>query len=69
MKRKFEGRKWLETSPASSQQTENSSTQWALSPRVNKDQDDANGFCLFVWDMKQRLVAVVTWKEGLAQEK
>jgi hypothetical protein len=34
-----------------------------------QDQDDANGFRLFVWDMKQRLVALVTWKEGLTQEK
>jgi hypothetical protein len=32
-----------------------------------QDQDDANGFSLFVW--KERLVAVVTGKERLLQAK
>jgi hypothetical protein len=40
-----------------------------ISRHINQYQDDANGFNLFVWDMKQRLVAIVTGKEGLAQEK
>jgi hypothetical protein len=36
---------------------------------MNQDLDDAGGFHLFVSDMEQRLVAVVTSKEGLTQEK
>jgi hypothetical protein len=34
----------------------------------NQDYDDDSGFRLLVWDMKQRLVAVASGKEGLAQE-
>ena len=39
-----------------------------LSRHVNQDYDDASGFRLLVWEMKQRLVAIVTGKEGSAQE-
>jgi hypothetical protein len=35
---------------------------------INQDYDDASGFRLLVWEMKQRLVAIVMGKEGLAQE-
>jgi hypothetical protein len=38
-----------------------------FSDHIKQDQDDDNGFRLFVWDMKQRLVAITTGKEGLAQ--
>jgi hypothetical protein len=31
-----------------------------LSRYIIQDQDDANGFSLFVWDMKQWLDAIVT---------
>jgi hypothetical protein len=30
-----------------------------LCHHIKQDQDDVNGFSLFVWDMKQRLIAVV----------
>jgi hypothetical protein len=39
-----------------------------LSRHVNQDYDDASGFPLLVWDMKQMLVAIVTGKEGSARE-
>jgi hypothetical protein len=40
-----------------------------LSHHINQDEDDAtSAFRLFGWDMKQRLVAVATGKEGLVQE-
>jgi hypothetical protein len=39
-----------------------------LSRHSNQDQDDARGFLLLVWDMKQRLVAVAGAKEGSAHE-
>jgi hypothetical protein len=40
-----------------------------FSHHIKQDQDDANGFRLFVWGMKQRIVAITTGKEGSAQEK
>jgi hypothetical protein len=30
-----------------------------LSHHTNQDQDDDNGFHLFVWDMKQRLIVIM----------
>jgi hypothetical protein len=39
-----------------------------LSRHNKQDEDDASGFPLLVWDMKQRLVAVAAGKEVLAQE-
>jgi hypothetical protein len=34
-----------------------------------KTKNYASAFRLLVWDMKQRLITVVTGKEGLAEEK
>jgi hypothetical protein len=31
-----------------------------FSHHIKQDQDDANGFRLFIWDIKQTLVALVT---------
>jgi hypothetical protein len=39
-----------------------------LSRHINQDYDDASGFRLLVWEMKQMLVANVMGKEGSAQD-
>jgi hypothetical protein len=53
---------------AANKQNSNQQLNW-FSHHIKQDQVDANGFRSFIWDINQRLVAIGTWKDGLAQEK